>query len=434
MTDVTRRPRDQDRLRILYSFPHPIGAPGIGWTASNQVAELVAAGHEVHLVAAAVDRPVDGVASLTRTMTVGGRRVPHALLGGDRAYSWHDRRAAARLRAVRPDVVHGWPLASLRTFELARDLGIAAVREAPNTHTAHAYAVVARELAALGIELPQRATHAFNASRLAIEQREWDAATGVLVPSTAVERTFLDRGFPRARLLRHRYGARPDAVPARRDDPGRPFTAVFVGRCEPRKGLHHALRAWLSSTASQHGRLLVYGEFVPAYRDVLRDQLDHPSVECLGFSDAPAHVFAEADVLVLPTLEEGSALVTYEAQLAGCVPLVSSAAGAVIEHGVHGLVHEPGEVAALVGHLDRLSTDPDELARLRAGALAHADDLTWAAANVALVAAYRAARDLVAAGAPVARREPGAAPEPVADEASGARPSAAEGAAHARAD
>ena len=39
-----------------------------------------------------------------------------------------------------------------------------------------------------------------------------------------------------------------------------PFTAVFMGRGVPRKGLHYALRAWLSSRASETGRLLIYGE------------------------------------------------------------------------------------------------------------------------------------------------------------------------------
>ncbi|WP_127792795.1 glycosyltransferase family 4 protein [Agromyces sp. LHK192] len=417
MTDATHRTaRAQDRLRILYSFPHPIGAPGIGWTAWNQVVELIADGHEVHVVAAAFAKPVDGAASRHTTMSIAGRRVPHRLLGGDRAYDLHDRRAERLLRRLAPDIVHGWPLGCRRTCESARELGIASVREAPNTHTAHAYAVVAREIELLGIEMPHGASHTFNSERLAIEEREWAAATAVLAPSETVANTFAERGLAPERLLRHRYGARPEPGPVAERRPDRPFTAVFLGRGEPRKGLHHALRAWLSSSACDGGRFLIHGSLVPAYRESLQAMLDHPSVEYRGFADDPRAVLADADVLLLPTVEEGSALVTYEAQLAGCVPLVSTAAGALLTDSVHGLLHRPGDVATLAAQLDRLSADPAALARMRANALAHAEELTWAAANVTLVGAYRAAIGLAEL------------------EASVARPTAAEGAGHAVAE
>ena len=241
------------------------------------------------------------------------------LFGGvDRAYAWHDLVAARTVQRRQVDVVHAWPLAARRTFAAAAAADIPAVREVPNTHTAHAYDIVAEELTLLGLELPPGASHAFNAARLREEEREWAAATALLAPSDAVARTFLDRGFDPARVLRHRYGYRPGARPRSRavGDP-RPFTAVFLGRGEPRKGLHYALRAWLASSASEHGRFVVYGSFMPAYRDSLATMLAHPSVEVAGFTDDAMGALAAADVLVLPTLEEGSALVTYEAQAAG---------------------------------------------------------------------------------------------------------------------
>ena len=105
-------------------------------------------------------------------------------------------------------------------------------------------------------------------------------------------------------------------------------------------------------------------------------------------SAAPVDELARADVLLLPSLEEGSALVTYEAQVAGCIPLVSTAAGALLDHDVHGLVHEPGDVATLTAQLDRLAAEPETVARLSAAAMAHAPELSWAAASRSLVAAY----------------------------------------------
>ncbi len=138
---------------------------------------------------------------------------------------------------------------------------------------------------------------------------------------------------------------------------------------------------------------------LPAYADLLADELAHPSVRVVGFSHDVGAVLAASDVLVLPTIEEGSALVTYEAQGAGCVPLVSTAAGAVLEHDVQGLVHIPRDVQTLTAQLDTLAGDRATLRRLSAGALAHAPELTWDAAADVLISAYEqsiARRDAVA--------------------------------------
>lgn len=382
-----------ERLTIVYSFPHVLGVPGIGWTAWNQITELIAGGHRVHVIAASLARPVPGAASVTTTLTVRGRRIPHRVFGRDRALALHDMRAARWIarhaRRASVDVVHAWPLAAERTFAAAHRLGLAAVREVPNTHTSHAYDVVAREYAALGMAMPQTDSHTANGRRLRREEREWASATGLLVPSEAVADTFRARGFDEARLLRHRYGS--NAAPHPRDDTERPFTVVFLGRVQPRKGLHHALRAWQASSASASGRLLVYGLMDDAYRDALGPLLDLPGVDVRGSTDDPMQVLSEADALVLPSVEEGSALVTYEAQLAGCIPLVSAAAGAVISEGRTGFTHEVGDVAALTAHFDLLADDPALRARMREQVRDAAEGLTWAAAVRELVQAYELA-------------------------------------------
>jgi glycosyltransferase involved in cell wall biosynthesis len=220
---------------------------------------------------------------------------------------------------------------------------------------------------------------------------EYDTATALLTPSEAVRQTFLDRGFSPARLLRHRYGARIDAARVREPRTGGGLRAVFLGRCDPRKGLHHALRAWRASRASRDGILTIHGEFLPEYRAVLGSLLDQPGIEVAGFTSAAAAALARADVLLLPAVEEGSALVTYEAQAVGCVPLVSTAAGADLIEGFTGLTHRVGDVAQLTAQLDRLAADSALLERMSKAAAARAEELGWAAAATRLADAYREA-------------------------------------------
>jgi len=115
---------------------------------------------------------------------------------------------------------------------------------------------------------------------------------------------------------------------------------------------------------------------MPEYREVLRSLLSHNSIECLGFRTDIAEIMRSCDALVLPSLSEGSALVCYEARGCGLVLLVSDACGAPCVHDVDGLVHSPGDVAALSEHFRRLA-NPSELYRLRSASLSGLQSITW---------------------------------------------------------
>ncbi|MCU1677882.1 MAG: glycosyltransferase, partial [Frankiales bacterium] len=294
-------------LRVLYSFPHPYGAPGIGTTARKQVEALARLGHDVTLVTTSTT--VDPGVRTVRTMQRGRVRIPHRALGVERAWAYHDLVASRMLKGY--DVVHAWPLGSRHTLAAAARLGVAGFREAPNCHTEHAYEVVGTEYRRLGLVPPAGHSHAHNAGRLATERAEYAAATKVLVPSPFVERTFLERGV--TNLARHRYGYDPADFPAAPTRTRGPLRAVFVGHCEPRKGLHFALEAWRA--AGVDGTFEIYGSFMPGYREILGEL--PAGVTIKGFTNDVRSVYGAADVLLLPSLEEGSALVTYEAQAMG---------------------------------------------------------------------------------------------------------------------
>jgi glycosyltransferase involved in cell wall biosynthesis len=152
---------------------------------------------------------------------------------------------------------------------------------------------------------------------------------------------------------------------------------------------------------------VVCGAFEPGYQEVLAPLLSHPSVEISGFVGDPAGLMRESDVFVLPSIEEGSALVTYEAKACGSVLVVSEAAGARCRDGFDGLVHRTGDVAALTEHLRRLHRDPLLLERLRSASLAQDGDLAWSAAGAELADIY--VRQVEAAG-----RRGGGRPNPAA--------------------
>ena len=393
-TGAVRASDDTRPLRILYSFPDTLGAPGIGVAARHHTEQLARLGLEVHVYCTAVEGPPPVVHHLVTTLTVAGQRVPHRALGRRRAYRYHDRRVAWALRraAGQIDVAHLWPRATLASAAAARRMGARTIREAPNTHTAFAYERVAAENAKLGLTAVAGHSHEGTEEALRLEEREYEATDMVAVLSPYVRQTFLDRGFDAERLGMHGYGFDPGSFPepgdvTSKEDEG--LRAVFVGRCEPRKGLHYALEAWIESGAAERGTFTICGNFYAGYREVLEPLLRHPSVTVQGWVDDPGRLMRESDVFVLPSVEEGSAFVTYEAQASGCALVVSDAAGARCEHMQQGLVHEAGDLPTLVEHLRLLDGDRQLLSRLRANAVASRPNLTWEYSAREIAGLYR---------------------------------------------
>ena len=382
-----------DRVRVLYSFPHRLGANRICYTAWQQVNGLAAAGAEILAVPGSLSRDVPAGVKVEPTLARGKFRLPYKLLGSRRTLVLHDAIVARRLRKLegKVDIVHTWPLGALRTLKAARELGIPTVLERPNANTRFAYEVVQRECERLGVALPPGHEHAYNADILRVEEEEYDLADGLLCPSDFVVKTFRDKGFEPGKLVRHTYGFDEKVYfPGRRTRPADAGVAMlFVGVCAVRKGVHFALEAWLKSPAHETGTFQIAGEFLPAYAEKLRPMLSHPSVKVLGHRNDIPDLMRQSDILVLPSIEEGFGLVIADAMGAGCVPLASDACTEICRHMQTGLVHPVADVATLAQQITMLHEDRSLLERLRIASLEFAPQVTWTAAGARLLEAYR---------------------------------------------
>lgn len=381
------------RVRVLHSFPLRLGADRICGIAWQQVNGLAVAGADVLCFPASISRPVHPGVRVFPTLEMGKFRVPYRVVGTLRAAGWHDRIVARRIEklAGQIDIVHMWPTGALETLKTAALLGIPTVLERPNAHTDFAMKVVQKECDRLGVVLPRDHEHAYNAEKLFREEEEYRLADQLLCPSDFVLKTFLDKGFSKEQLARHRYGFDEKLYHPSGEarNPKRGLTMLFVGVCAVRKGVHYALEAWLRSPASKDGTFFIAGEFLPAYREKLAHMLAHPSVKVLGHRNDVPELMRKSDILVLPSIEEGSALVTSEARGSGCVLLVSEASGALCTHMENALVHPVGDVSALAQHITLLHEDRATLERLRESSLATVSEFTWTAAGVRLLEVYR---------------------------------------------
>jgi phosphatidylinositol alpha-mannosyltransferase len=197
-----------------------------------------------------------------------------------------------------------------------------------------------------------------------------------------------------SRYLPGNYRIIPDAVDTDRFNPGvAPASGfsvsgkkvLFVGRCEPRKGLPELLAAFpLVRQAVPDAVLLVAGTG-PLERQscrLARDLGIAHAVEFLGYvaDERLPSLYAACDVYCSPALGgESFGIVLLEAMATGKAVVASSISGyrQVVDDGRNGLLFPPDDPAGLARAVIRVLTDPALKRRLEANARQHALEYSW---------------------------------------------------------
>ena len=161
-----------DSVRVLYSFPHKLGADRICYTAWQQVNGLAAAGADVLAFPGVLHRAVPSNVKVNPTLAWGKLRISYKIVGTMRALALHDRIVARRLKKLvgKIDIIHTWPAAAVETLKAAKGLGIPTVLERPNAHTRFAFEAVGKEFQRLGIALPPDDEYSFKPDLLNKEE------------------------------------------------------------------------------------------------------------------------------------------------------------------------------------------------------------------------------------------------------------------------
>jgi glycosyltransferase involved in cell wall biosynthesis len=238
---------------------------------------------------------------------------------------------------------------------------------------AHIYAsAVAAAIATSGTGIPLVITEHTEASWQTWRAR-WASrwvyrrAERMIAVSTPIRRRLIERDGVHPDLITIVPNAVVSASEARSEEPPtglreRPLVGV-VARLQPEKGVSNFLKA-AARVAPQfpEAHFVIAGdgplrqELVALAEDLgLRDR-----VHFLGFRSDASALMGSLDVLVVPSLTEGSPLVTLEAMAAG-VPVVASAVGGIpdqVRHGKEGLLVPPGDTGAMGDAIVALLRDP----------------------------------------------------------------------------
>jgi len=119
------------------------------------------------------------------------------------------------------------------------------------------------------------------------------------------------------------------------------------------------------------------GRVLPEIKEVLKGYADLPGVRMMGFLGTPAAAYQQADIFVFPSLEEGSALVTYEAMACGLPVVTTPNAGSLVRDGVEGFIVPIRDPDALAERIEQLRADARLRQEMGRAARARAETLTW---------------------------------------------------------
>ena len=170
----------------------------------------------------------------------------------------------------------------------------------------------------------------------------------------------LNNGISIKKILQTTYGLGQNAIvegvysrPLNQD---KVPTFIFVGSISVRKGVHLLLDYWVK--AKLNAKLQLVGAIEPAIKPLVEQYLKQENIEHIPFTFDLSDIYKNADVFVLPSIEEGSPLVTYMAFGAGLPLLVSPmGGGGVVTDGEDAVVIDPHDEAAWIAQLQHLATD-----------------------------------------------------------------------------
>jgi glycosyltransferase involved in cell wall biosynthesis len=264
------------------------------------------------------------------------------------------------------DALIGLAGSCLRTGRLVQERGGIFICDRGSTHQRYQERIVSEEYARWGLSRPVS-----DIRDTLREEAIYAMADAITVPSHLAARTFVELGIPEAKMHVIPYGVRLENFHPTSPPVDGTFEALFAGAAGLRKGLPYLLEAF-ARVDHPRKRLRIAGGVQPEMRGLLA-HLPQQHVEWLGVlgQDALRDAMSSSHLLVLPSIEEGLALVQAQAMACGCPVLCSTNTGGedLFADGVEGFIVPIRDVDALTTRMQQVASDPALQQRLRTAAL-----------------------------------------------------------------
>jgi glycosyltransferase involved in cell wall biosynthesis len=371
---------------VIYSFGNKFAGAGIGTIAFYEARELYRHGLVQRILCGAY-APTEIPETTIRAIGLPNRILCKLASLEPSGWLWYVQAVlydavGCSLYRRAANLFHVWGGYGSQSLRRAKAQGVTTVVQIVSSHPNFQNRLMREEFARWG------RTWRVCTAGLARTLREIDQADYILIPSDFVRESFLAEGIPESKLIQVPFGVDVSRFTPATASKGRPFRVVFVGQVGLRKGVPYLLEAW-KRLGWRDAELWLVGRVLPEIKEVLKGYADLPGVRIMGFLGTPAAAYQQADIFVFPSLEEGSALVTYEAMACGLPVVTTPNAGSLVRDGVEGFIVPIRDPDALAERMERLRANARLRQALGRAARMRAEEFTWEQHGQALIQHYK---------------------------------------------
>jgi glycosyltransferase involved in cell wall biosynthesis len=265
-----------------------------------------------------------------------------------------DRYVAARLRSRRIDSLIAASGSGFYAGRQAQRNGAIYICDRGSSHMRYQIRVMQPEYAKWSIS-----AEAERAAAIRNEEREYEQADLIMVPSEFAYRSFVEMGVPKEKLRKAVLAADVSQFFPVSEPEENAFCVLFVGQVSFRKGIPYLLEAF-SRLNHPRKRLRLIGSVDPRIREYLRTApLDRVEFEGNQPRELVRKAMSEAHVTVLPSVEDGFGMVLAEAMACGSpvISTVNTGGPDLYRDGREGFIVPICDADALHGALTRLAED-----------------------------------------------------------------------------
>ncbi len=265
-------------------------------------------------------------------------------------------KCVAKSLNYRMDIFTGWSSFSLQSIQKVREHGGISILERGSSHIQYQNDILNEEYNKYGVKplLPHK-------SIVEKELKEYQEADYISVPSRFVYNTFIERGISKDKLIINAYGV--DTInfhPGIKSD--NVFRVIYCGALSLRKGVQYLLQAF-SELSLKNAELIMIGDMLPEIKKIMSKfkttYIKHyPSVS----QSQLRNFYVTGSVFVMPSIEEGMAMVQVQAMACG-LPLIcttNTGGGDLIKDGKEGFIIPIRDVTSLKEKIEWLYCNRQE--------------------------------------------------------------------------
>jgi len=244
------------------------------------------------------------------------------------------------------DIVTTWGLSALPIIERAHQLGITVVVERGSSHASYQRDILIEEYEKWGAPT-DTLRRSFSKARMDQELLEYELADYISIPSSFVERSFLENGISRSKLIKVHYGVNLSEFKQlpKRDQV---FRVVFAGAMSIQKGVHYLLQAFAELNLPK-AELWLLGGKMPEIEPFFKRYTG--TFHYFGsLPQAKLHeYYSQCSAFAMCSVQEGMAMVQLQGMACG-LPLIctpNTGGDDLIEVGKEGFIVPIRDVAGL---------------------------------------------------------------------------------------